>query len=312
MNATPPATAPDPAAAVPAGAAPFRRFGILGPGLIGGSLLLALRALRPGAEIVAGAPSARTRALVEASGAADRVFDPAAEDPATAFDGCDLVFLAAPPRAVVRDLPRFRGARIGLLVDVASVKGAVMAAARGLGNFVGGHPMAGTEGVGFAAADPGLFRGAAFVYCVPEDYAAGADRLAALLALLAELGFRCFAMGAEEHDRRLAIVSHLPHAAAFALAGVAAAAGDPMLARLVGGGFRDTTRIAASAPALWTEILRGSPALPAALDAYIAALSRLRAALDPAAPPEALRAQLEAAEAYRRAIPDGLHAVPHA
>lgn len=291
---------------------PFRKIGILGPGLIGGSLLLALRRLLPDAELVAGAPSERTREAVRASGAANRVFDPGAEPPAAAFAGFDLAFLAAPPHVVCRDLPALRGAPIGLVVDVASVKGAVMDAARGLGNFVGGHPMAGTEGVGFGAADPDLFRGAAFVYCVPPDYAAGPEKLEALLSLLGSLGFRCIPMDAADHDRRLAVVSHLPHAAAFALAGLAARRRDPVLARLVGGGFRDTTRIAASAPALWTDILRASPALPAALDEYVAALSRLRAALDPAADPAALRALLEEAEAYRRAIPEGLHAVPHA
>lgn len=290
----------------------FRRIGILGTGLIGGSLLLALRRLLPDAELLAGAPSERTRAAVRASGAASRVFDPAAEPPAEALAGCDLAVLAAPPEAVCRELPSLRGADIGLVVDVASVKGSVLAAARGLGNFVGGHPMAGTEGVGFGAADPELFRGAAFLYCVPPDYAAGPERLDALLALLRALGMRCLAMDPAEHDRRLALVSHLPHAAAFALAGLAARSGDPALAGLVGGGFRDTTRIAASAPALWTDILRASPALPAALDAYVDALRALRAALDPAADPAALRALLEEAETYRRAIPEGLHAVPHA
>ena len=115
-----------------------------------------------------------------------------------------------------------------------------------------------------------------------------------------------------ELDRRLALVSHLPHAAAFALALAAARAGDPILAELVGGGFRDTTRIAASSPALWTDILRASPELPAALDSYVGTLRRLRAALDPSVPPDDLRALLGEAEAYRRAIPEGLHAVPHA
>ncbi len=290
----------------------FRRIGILGTGLIGGSLLLALRRLLPDAEIAAGAPSERTRAAVRASGAASLVFDPAREPPAAALAGCDLAILAAPPEAVCRDLPALRGAEIGLIVDVASVKGSVMEAARGLGNFVGGHPMAGTEGVGFGAADPDLFRGAAFLYCVPPDYAAGAERLDALLALLRALGMRTFAMDAAEHDRRLALVSHLPHAAAFALALAAARAGDPILAELVGGGFRDTTRIAASSPALWTDILRASPELPAALDSYVGTLRRLRAALDPSVPPDDLRALLGEAEAYRRAIPEGLHAVPHA
>ncbi len=290
----------------------FRRIGILGTGLIGGSLLLALRRLLPDAELLAGAPSPRTREAVRASGAASRVFDPAAEPPAEALAGCDLGILAAPPEAVCRDLPALKGAPIGLLVDVASVKGSVMAAARGLGNFVGGHPMAGTEGVGFGAADPDLFRGAAFLYCVPPDYASGEDRIDELLALLRALGMRPFAMDAAAHDRRLALVSHLPHAAAFALALAAARAGDPVLAQLVGGGFRDTTRIAASSPALWTDILRASPELPSALGAFADALAQIRSALDPAAPPDALRALLAEAETYRRGIPEGLHAVPHA
>lgn len=289
----------------------YRSVGILGPGLIGGSLLLALRRLLPDARLVVGAPSVRTREAVRASGAASEVFDPAARPPREAFAGCELVFLAAPPAAIVRDLPSFAGADIGLLVDVASVKGSILEAARGLGNFVGGHPMAGTEGVGFGAADPDLFRGAAFVECLPPDYAAGPGKLAAFRALLAALGMRRFEMDAAAHDRRLAFVSHLPHVVAFALAGLAARTGDPMLPKLVGGGFRDTTRIAASSPALWTDILRASPALPAALDRYLASLAELRAALA-AESPVALNRLLAEAETYRKEIPEGLNRIPHA
>lgn len=311
MNpAEPPSAA---AAGAPARAAALpRSVGVLGTGLIGGSLLLALRRLLPRAELRAGAPSARTREAVRASGAADVVFDPVATPPEEALRGCEVVFMAAPPEAVCRDLPRMARAGAGIVSDVCSVKGSVLTAARGLGNFVGGHPMAGTEGVGFGAADPDLFRGAAFVLCVPPDYSAGEERLASFRALVGALGMRVFEMDAGAHDRRLAMISHLPHVAAFALAAEAAASRDPLLARLVGGGFRDTTRIAASSPALWTDILRASPALPAALDAYVAALSRLRAALDPAVPPSELRSLLEEAETYRRAIPEGLHRVPHA
>ena len=287
------------------------RIGILGTGLVGGSLLLALRRLLPEARIVAGAPSPGTRAAVAASGCADEVFDPSATPPAAALCGCDLAILAAPPDAVCQVLPSLKGAEIGLVVDVCSVKGTVMRAARGLGNFVGGHPMAGTESAGFGAADPDLFRGAAFITCVPGDYAAGEGALSALRGLVGALGMKNFEMTAEEHDRRLALISHLPHAAAFALASCAAQASDPVLAKLVGGGFRDTTRIAASSPALWTDILLSSPALPRALDDYIAELSRIRAALADDRPALRLRPILEEAERYRRAIPDGLHASPH-
>lgn len=289
-----------------------RRIGVLGTGLVGGSLLLALRRLLPDAELVAGAPSAKTRAAVAASGVANSIFDPSAVSPLEALAGCDLAFLAAPPEAVCRDLPRLKGADVGLLVDVASVKGPVMAAAAGLGNFVGGHPMAGTESFGFAAADPELFRGAAFVYCVPNDYSAGQWRVDALLSLLSALGMRCLAMSAEEHDARLAVVSHLPHVAAFALSLLAARRRDPALARLFGGGFRDTTRIAASSPNLWTDILRASPSLPGVVDEYIELLRAMRDGLAADASPSALHRLLEESERYRREIPEGLHSLPHA
>lgn len=289
-----------------------RRIGILGTGLIGGSLLLALRRELPEAELVAGAPSSKTRDAVLASGAANEVFNPLETPPAQALSGCDIAFLAAPPESVCRDLPGLAGAKIGLVVDVASVKGSVMKAATGLGNFVGGHPMAGTEGVGFAAADPDLFRGAAFVYCVPDNYSAGPGRLASLLALIGALGMRCIPMSADEHDARLAVVSHLPHVAAFGLSLLAARRRDPQLARLVGGGFRDTTRIAASSPGLWTDILRSSPALKSAIDEYIDVLRAMRDSLDASLPPETLRSILAESEHYRREIPEGLHHVPHA
>lgn len=285
------------------------RIGILGAGLIGGSLAKAIRAARPAARIAVGDPDADTRAAALAEGIADAVFDPVATSPREAFAGFDLALLCAPPRVVVATLPQLAGADIALVADVASVKGPVLDAARaaGLRNFVGGHPMAGTEASSWRAADPALFRGAAFILCQPPECTVPEAPLDAFRALLRDLGFRLFAMDAAAHDRRLALISHLPHAAAFALAADAADAADPVLADLFGGGFRDTTRIAASSPALWTDILRGSPALPEALDRHIETLRALRAALDSDADPAALPALLSRAADYRRSIPDGLH-----
>ena len=300
----------DPAAALP----DFRRIGILGAGLIGGSFAKALRAARPGAWLVVSDPAPDTRRAALAEGVADAVADPASAPPRETFAGCDLLLLAAPPRVIVRTLPQLVGADIGLVSDVASVKGPVLDAARrgGLANFIGGHPMAGNEAGGWGAADPALFRGAAFLLCEPPGCRVPDARRNAFRALLRDLGFRLFDMSAEEHDRRLALISHLPHVAAFALASDAADAGDPALAALVGGGFRDTTRIAASSPELWTDILRESPSLPAALDRYIETLRALRAAIEPEAPPEALAALLRRGAAYRRTIPEGLRRPPPA
>lgn len=287
----------------------FRRIGLLGAGLIGGSLAKAIRSARPGVEIVVGDPDDATRASALDEGVADSAFDPAQTPPETAFAGFDLLLLCAPPRVVMAALPRLAETDIALIADVASVKGPILDAARaaGLRNFLGGHPMAGTEASSWRAADPALFRGAAFILCEPPECRVPPPWLEAFRALLQEIGFRLFAMDAATHDRRLALISHLPHVAAFALAADAADAADPALAALFGGGFRDTTRIAASSPALWTDILRGSPALPAALDHHIATLRAFREALDPGADSGALPAILERAAAYRRTIPDGLH-----
>ncbi|MBQ7666718.1 MAG: prephenate dehydrogenase/arogenate dehydrogenase family protein [Kiritimatiellae bacterium] len=287
-----------------------RRIGVLGTGLIGGSLLLALRRLLPNAELRAGAPSETTRAALVARKAADVVFDPGKTPAPEALSGCDLAILAAPPAAVVETLPSLKGADIGLVVDVCSVKCEIMAAAQGLGNFLGGHPMAGTENAGFAAADADLFRNAAFIVCKPPDFSVPAPVFESFLGLVADLGMRAFEMTAEEHDRRLAMISHLPHVAAFALSLCAAETGDPVLKNLVGGGFRDTTRIAASSPELWADILRASPSLPRVIDDYIGALARLRGAI--AAPrgdrrQDDLQTLLAAAESYRRTIPEGLN-----
>ena len=288
---------------------PFR-IGVLGAGLIGGSLAKAVRAARPDAEIVVADPDAATLDAALAEGVANVVADPGRTPPREAFAGCDILLLAAPPRVIVQTLPHLAGADIGLVVDAASVKTPVLDAARkaGLANFIGGHPMAGSEAGGWGVSRADLFCGAAFILCEPPECRVPATAREEFRTLLHDIGFRLFDMDAESHDRRLALISHLPHAAAFALAAVAADAGDPRLADLIGGGFRDTTRIAASSPTLWTDIFRESHALADALDRYITVLTTLRAALEPGASPDALPELLRRASDYRRAIPDGLTA----
>lgn len=290
----------------------FKTIGILGAGHIGGSFAKAFRALPEPPTVLVGDTDEATRRTVLDGGWASAVFDPREQAPETAFASCDLVLFAMPPAAVAAMLPRFRGSRIPLLTDVCSVKGPVLAAAEGLGNFIGGHPMAGTEGVGFGAANPAMFRKAAFILCQPADYQGGDELFQAYRALLQALGFRLYEMDAATHDHRLALISHLPHIASFALAELAADEQDDLLQSLIGGGFRDTTRIAASAPGLWTDILRASPQLPEVVDHYIEKLQALRNALSAAVPPQQLYTALETAERYRRQIPDGLHKVPHA
>jgi prephenate dehydrogenase len=149
-----------------------------------------------------------------------------------------------------------RAAPPGLVItDVTSVKGPIVREARRLGlrRFVGGHPIAGNEGRGFAASSADLFRGRAWVL-TPEGAMPDAVRRVREIARAA--GARPVTLGAGAHDRALAFLSHLPQVVAWALA--AAAEADPVARRalgLAGPGFRDMTRLARSPRPLWREIL---------------------------------------------------------
>ena len=159
----------------------------------------------------------------------------------------DLIVLAGPPAAVVDQVTRLETS--ALVIDVAGVKQAVIAAARPQ-RFVGTHPMAGREVTGPRGASPAVFRGAGWV--VVEDGAARPD-LAAVEDILRMLGAEPIRMTAAEHDAAVAMISHLPQVLAAALANEAA---DRTRALdLAAGSFRDLTRVAASDPALWVDLL---------------------------------------------------------
>jgi prephenate dehydrogenase len=261
----------------------FTRAGIFGLGLIGGSWARALKNL--GAHILAmDVHSPNIEAALNA-GAIDE-----AASTLENFNGFDLLILCAPPGVVCDVLPRFAQLNIGLVTDVCSVKGPVMEAARDLKNFIGGHPMAGSEQTGFAASNARLFENAPYALCVASGHHLPHERIAAFESLLARIGARAIHMTAAEHDASVASVSHLPHAAAFALRRVAME--QPECLKLKGRGYADMTRIANSPPALWADILLRSPEILPALSRYIAVLSELSGALarrDAAAVKECLK-----------------------
>jgi prephenate dehydrogenase len=193
------------------------------------------------------------------------------------------------------------------VTDVASTKAAVVAAARELlprpARFVGGHPMAGSERSGVAAADPDLFRGAYYVLTPADD--TDADAYRRLHQLATSIGARVIALDPDAHDEAVAAISHVPHVTASALANLAEARahGGPDVLRLAAGGFKDMTRIAAGSPDLWTGIcldnrdavVRGLAELGAQLDGF----ARLLQADDR----EGARAWLARAADVRRGLP---------
>ena len=181
-----------------------------------------------------------------------------------------------------------------LVTDIGSVKaGIVEAGNRWFGSrFVGGHPMAGSERSGVEAADAAIFAGAAWAIVSPENASSpnadgvnacmsDADSVRRLTEFVRALGARPIRLDALQHDRIVALVSHLPHLLSFAFADTVATSPDPELARdMAGGSFRDFARVSAADRTLWDGIFADNrKALLAALDAYETRLSTLRNAI---------------------------------
>lgn len=286
-----------------AGRGMIDRAVVVGAGLIGTSIALALRGHGVRVALADPDPAALRMACEIGAGTALDAGDPG--PPA------DLAVIAAPPAAVPQAL--LAAQRAGLAhayTDAASVKGGVVAEARRIGcdmaSFVPGHPMGGREKSGPAAGRSDLFLGRSWVLCPDEG---AAPKAAAAVAELARLcGAEPVELGPEEHDRAVALVSHAPHAAASAVAAALLHGADPAL-RLSGQGVRDVTRIAGGDPGLWTGILTGN-AEPVAdvLDTVAAELSGTAGALRSGTAGD-VRAALERGRRGRDRIP-GKHGEP--
>jgi prephenate dehydrogenase len=238
-----------------AGGFKSRRLAIVGLGLMGGSLALALR---PYADaIVAVDVNASTRAFALNSGMADEATD----DLRAGVHDADCVFLCAPVQSIINLV---RG-RIGsylrantLLIDIGSTKEDICNAMGllpiGVG-AVGGHPMTGKESSGVEASEGTLYRGRPFVLC-PTRRTTPAVRLRAL-ALVEALQAVPIEMDAHQHDRTVAAISHLPYLLSAALVATVAqeAEKDDAVWRLAAGGFRDTSRLAAQDLDMMGDIL---------------------------------------------------------
>ncbi|MBF6589919.1 MAG: prephenate dehydrogenase/arogenate dehydrogenase family protein [Ktedonobacterales bacterium] len=256
------------------------RVAILGLGLMGASLGLALRTHAPARHSIAGydaAPgvAARARAL----GAVDTPCQAVAE----AVAGANLVVLAAPVLALRELLAAIAPhlAAGAVVTDLGSVKAAVVAWAEELlpdaSRFVGGHPMTGRECSGVAAADPTLYRG--HTWCLTPTARTAPLALRRVQAMARRVGARPRVLDATRHDAAVAAISHLPLLAAAALALTASADPDwPEARRLAAGGFHDTTRVASGDPRMARDIcLTNTQPVLACLDRYLATLQALRA-----------------------------------
>lgn len=181
--------------------------------------------------------------------------DRSAQNLRNSVRSADLVVLCTPVSTILRLMPKIARycTQETLVMDTGSVKSAIMKKAKRefSGNFIGGHPMAGKERSGIAAAEPALFRRAAWILSPLSDTKDA--HLHRLRGFLKALGVRVVLMDAVKHDAAASILSHVPQLLSVALMNTAGKRARRFL-RLSGGGFRDMTRLAASEPAMWRDI----------------------------------------------------------
>jgi prephenate dehydrogenase len=287
------------------GQAPLGRVAIVGVGLIGGSLGLTLRYSGAAREVVGVDTAEATVKRAVERGLVDR----GETDPVGAVRGADLVVVAVPVGSFHRVLEAVRPG-LGLdavVTDVGSVKEPVVRdAASVLGPegpaFVGGHPIAGTADSGVEAAVAELFTGALCVLTPGGNTPEWAlDRVRALWEAA---GSEVVTMEAAEHDRVLALTSHLPHMLAFSLIRTFGEVGEgDRFSRFAAGGFRDLTRIAGSDAIMWRDIaLANAGPLMEMIDRFEGQLQDLRRAIE-SGDGEALEALFREARALRRGLP---------
>jgi len=258
----------------------FQNITILGGGLLGGSLALALPKLDPTPKVRLWVRRTETAAEAEAAGIPGVTCDLA-----EAVAEADLIVLAVPvgvmPGLISSALAS--GLKDGCLItDVGSVKQfphqAIAPLLAGTGvDFIGSHPMAGSEKTGITAAAVDLFRNAACILTNDESVSTG--KAEALERFWQALGCRTAWMSAAVHDALVARISHLPHI--IAASGARVSLLDPADGRFGGGGLRDTTRVAGGNPDMWAEILiENRAAIAAPLRETIADLREILASLE--------------------------------
>ena len=272
-----------------------RRANVLGLGLIGGSLALALK--KNGFSVSGSDANSETEKL-----ALEREIISAIGIDADA----EISFIATPVTAIPAQVQLALKKTKGIVSDVGGVKASVVESISDP-RFVGGHPMAGSELAGLDGADETLFEGA--VWVLTPSGVSSDETFEKLAKIIGSLGAEIVVLDAQRHDRLVAVVSHLPHLTAATLMGLAQVTAEEHVAvlRLAAGGFRDMTRVASGRPQIWIDICRENrSAILDALDGMIAGLSEMRKIVDQQSDKELL-ARLSAARNARANLPGRVH-----
>jgi prephenate dehydrogenase len=195
------------------------------------------------------------------------------------FHNVDLLFLAVPVDgiiAVLQNLPEMN--QQTTIIDLGSTKAKIIHAVptQIRQNFVAAHPMTGTEKSGPSAAIEGLYHGKAVVLCDVAE--SGKKQRDLAKKIFTDIGMKIFYMGAQEHDKHAAYISHMPHALSYALANSVMKQENPKaIIALAGGGFKDMSRIAKSSPNMWRDIFQQNKAhLLDGIDSFSSELNKCR------------------------------------
>lgn len=261
---------------------PALTFGFVGLGLIGGSIAKAVREKMPDSRIIAYDRKSDTLSLAKTEGTADIILSEIDDT----FYQCDYLFLCAPVSGNAENLKKLAGfiRKDCTLTDVGSVKTDIHSHIDALGlasNFIGGHPMAGSERIGYQNSKAILLENAYYILTPTKEVSP--KKVTAYKNLVETLGAIPLILTAKEHDYVTAAVSHLPHVAASGLVNLVhdSDSEDGIMKMIAAGGFKDITRIASSSPVMWQQIcLTNTANILSLLDDYIGALSDIRKKLE--------------------------------
>lgn len=257
-------------------------FGFVGIGLIGGSVAKALRRVHPSCKIIVFNRSAEPRVMAINDGTAN-IAVPQVDD---TFSECDYIFLCTPVERNVEYLKILKNIIKNdcIITDVGSVKGNIHEAVKELNmesNFIGGHPMAGSEKTSYEHATDRLLENA--YYAVTPTDTVKSDRVAEFAEIISSIGAIPINISYEEHDKVVAAISHLPHIIASSLVNLVKHndSDKEYMKTIAAGGFKDITRIASSSPEMWEQIcMTNTENISDMLHKYIDSLSSIKNELD--------------------------------
>lgn len=256
--------------------------GFIGLGLIGGSIAKAIKESEPHTRIIAYDVNEESLKLTLKEGVADSITTTIDES----FSVCDYLFLCAPVSCNDENLKSVKKVISPdcILTDVGSVKTAIhkhVESAGLLSQFIGGHPMAGSERFGYANSKAQLLKNAYYILTPPTGV--NPDKLAAYRELVTAIGAIPLVLSYEEHDYITAAISHLPHVIASTLVNLVRDSDSPegTMKQIAAGGFKDITRIASSSPAMWQQIcLSNGENISRLLQCYIEVLEKAKTAVE--------------------------------